>query len=128
MFFNQLAYFSFKFTADNFERFNPLSLVKMRFFCSDVYRALLITLDSRGGRTYVRSSTLINFLCKPQMLNLRYQDFTDFFIKLSEKLPVVLWTVNDVSIYTKYDTIISGIISDSITPAQLKELSHVKIN
>lgn len=108
--------------------FNPLSLIKMRFFCSEVYRALLLTFENRSGPSYVRYSYFINLICKPQMINLRYQDLSDFFIKLSEKLPVVLWTVNDVSIYLKYKNTIRGIISDSITPTQLKELSHVKIN
>lgn len=108
--------------------FNPICLIKMRLFNTSVYRALLLTFE-KGDRDYFfeyffTSSGLLNFLCRPHVLNLRYQDFSKRYYQLAKRIPIVLWTVNDVAFYYKLKSDIHGIISDSITPEDLKEAKN----
>lgn len=100
--------------------FNPFALHKIRIFCPTVYRAILLTLSDEHGNNFFTRSLLLNFLCRPHMLNLRFSDYTEKYRLLAQKVPVVLWTVNDLAFYRAVETEIFGIISDDITPANLK--------
>jgi glycerophosphoryl diester phosphodiesterase len=100
--------------------FNPLTLYRVRRYSPKVYRALLLTFERDHGNNFVIKSRVMNYLCRPHMLNLRYNDFSNRFKKIAKKIPVVLWTVNDVSFFKKHSTEIHGIISDKITPKDLK--------
>lgn len=106
--------------------FNPLSLLKVRLWCPSVYRALLLTLEKGDQDHFLLQSGLLNILCRPHILNLRHQDyFRDYsmrFHQLAKKIPIVLWTVNEAEIYLKIKSEIHGVISDTLTPEDLKEL------
>ncbi|MBY0553540.1 glycerophosphodiester phosphodiesterase [bacterium] len=102
--------------------FNPFTLYKVRRYCPKVYRALLLTFEKNYGNNFVIKSRVLNYMCRPHMLNLRAEDFSRRFVKLAKKIPVVLWTVNDVNVYKKSAANIHGIISDQITPAEFKTI------
>ncbi len=102
--------------------FNPLSLAKVRSFNKKIRRALLLTYEKNYGNNFVIKSLALNYLAVPHMLNLRYQDFLkrkSKFTRLNKKIPVVLWTVNDLDFWKKNKDSIHGIISDEITPDQI---------
>jgi glycerophosphoryl diester phosphodiesterase len=103
--------------------FNPVSLAKVRLLCPKVYRALLLTFEHEPGNTLLVMSTSGNFLCDPHALHLRQEDFEkhkNAFRTLAKKIPVVLWTVNDLKIYENHKDVIYGVISDEITPEAFK--------
>ena len=102
--------------------FNPLSLAKVRFYNSKIFRALLLSYVNEHGNNLFVMSGAGNLLCQPHLLHLRNLDFKKYkehFIKLSEKVPIVLWTVNNLEEYLENKEIIFGVISDEITPNQL---------
>ncbi len=110
--------------------FNPFSLYKIRRLCPAVYRAILLTLGQDHGNNIFTRTLALNFICKPHMLNLRYTDYTDFadrYRKIARKVPLVLWTVNDLGYYKKVESEIFGIISDTITPQDLKRVRDAEI-
>lgn len=103
--------------------FNPISLTKVRFFAPRVYRALLLSFERQHGNNWVVMSGVMNYFCYPQALHLRFQDYLEkksFFKTLARKIPIVLWTVDEVSIYEGNKDFIFGVISDRITPKQFK--------
>lgn len=109
--------------------FNPLALTKVRLFNPKIYRALLLSFENEHGNNWFVMSGVMNYFCYPQALHLRYQDFLQHrmhFKKLSQKIPIVLWTVNDLEIYKENRDLIYGIISDTITPQEIKALSVEK--
>jgi glycerophosphoryl diester phosphodiesterase len=104
--------------------FNPLSLAKVRLFCPRVYRALLLSFEREHGNNFFVMSTGANILCYPHVLHLRELDFKNHvnnFKLLAKKIPLVLWTVNNVKTYEDYKEIIFGVISDEITPEKFKD-------
>ena len=107
--------------------FNPFTLSKIRTFCPTVYRAILLTLSEEHGNNFITRSLVLNFLCRPHMLNLRYSDYTEKYRVLAQKVPVVLWTVNDLAFYRAVQTKVHGIISDEITTANLKAVHDAEI-
>lgn len=108
--------------------FNPFSLYKIRLFCPDVFRAILLTLENDHGNNIFTRSLSLNYLCRPHILNLRYSDYSEKFKELAKTVPVVLWTVNDLSYFKKIAFEIHGIISDVITPEDLKEVDNAEIH
>ncbi len=104
--------------------FNPLSLSKVRLFNPRIYRAMLLSFEQEHGNNWFVMSGVMNYFCYPHALHLRFKDFLahrNYFKKLARKIPIVLWTVNDLEIYKENRDLIYGIISDSITPAEMKE-------
>lgn len=101
--------------------FNPFSLFKIRLFCPQIRRAILLTFEKDHGNNIFTRTLFFNFLCRPHMLNIRYEDFSVRFKKLAKKIPIVLWTVNDLLFYKKNINEIHGIISDTITPDDLAD-------
>jgi glycerophosphoryl diester phosphodiesterase len=104
--------------------FNPLSLAKVRLLDSKIYRALLLSYVNDHGNNLFVMSGIANLLCKPHLLHLRFEDFqrwSEYFAKLSESIPIVLWTVNDINLYNQNSEKIFGIISDEITPKHIKD-------
>lgn len=102
--------------------FNPLSLAKVRFYNSKVYRALLLSYVQEHGNNLFVMSGIGNILCQPHLLHLRnldFQKYKEHFKKIAAKVPIVLWTVNDLNEYLENKDIIYGVISDEITPNQL---------
>lgn len=111
--------------------FNPFSLYKIRMLCPKVYRAILLTLANDHGNNIFTRSLSLNYLCRPHMLNLRFSDFSEFpakYRKLAKIVPLVLWTVNDLGYYKQVESEIHGIISDTITPDELKKESHAEMH
>lgn len=99
--------------------FNPLSLAKVKLLCPTVYRALLLSYERNHGNNIVVMSSVGNYLCHPHVLHIRSEDFIKYannYRSLGKKIPIVLWTVNDLRIYSDQKSIIHGIISDEITP------------
>lgn len=97
--------------------FNPLALVWVRFYEPNVYRALLLTYEVDKDNTWMLQKMILNFLVRPHALHLRYQNWNkSSFFKINEKVPVVLWTCNDLEFYQAIKGDIYGIISDEITP------------
>ena len=71
-------------------------------------------------------SSLGNYFCYPHILHIRTLDFLKYannFKALAKKVPVVLWTVNDLEIYKDKKDIIHGVISDEITTEQFKTVN-----
>jgi glycerophosphoryl diester phosphodiesterase len=99
--------------------FNPLSLFRIKKLDSQIIRALLLTEAVESN--FLLKKMVLNFLCQPDLIHLRFEDFkkTKYF-KLNEKVPVVLWTVNDLEFYESRKHQIHGIISDSIIPEKFK--------
>lgn len=108
--------------------FNPFSLYKIGLFCPTVYRAILLTLGADHGNNFLTRSLLLNFLCRPHMLNLRFSDYSEKYRLIAQKVPVVLWTVNDLAFYRTVENEVFGIISDEITPANLKVVQDAEIH
>lgn len=98
--------------------FNPISLYKIRRYNPRIYRALLLTFEKNHGNNIVVKSGVMNYMCRPHVLHLRYQDYTRHFRRLGRKIPIVLWTVNDAGIYRRLRNEVHGIISDRITPEE----------
>lgn len=96
--------------------FNPLTLYKVRLLCPDVYRALLLSYEKEYGNNIFVTSRMMNTFCQPHMLNLRFTDYSKNFRNLGKKIPITLWTVNEIEIFNKYKNEIHGVISDRITP------------
>ena len=102
--------------------FNPLSLMWVRFFHPSLYRALLLTFEIEKGNSWIIQKMGLNFLARPHVLNLRYQDWSKArFATVLARVPIVLWTCNDLKIYQKNKEDIYGIISDEITPEDFKK-------
>ena len=108
--------------------FNPFTLAKIRIFCPTVYRAILLTRGDDFGNNFFTRSLILNALCSPHMLNLRYSDYSEKYRIIAQKVPVVLWTVNDLAFYRKVESEIFGIISDEITPANLKVARDAEVH
>lgn len=100
--------------------FNFFSLFKVRLFSSIIKRAWLVSLERHSVLQFKIFFWFVKFLSSPDYLNLRCKDFTESVRYLSKYLPVVLWTVNDLEIISINKNFISGIISDKITPEDMK--------
>lgn len=96
--------------------FNPISLYKVRRYNPEIYRALLLSFERNHGNNLVVKSGVMNYMCRPHILHLRYIDYSRHFRALGRKIPIVLWTVNDIEICRNLKGEIHGIISDEITP------------
>lgn len=96
--------------------FNPISLYKVRRYNPGIYRALLLSFERNHGNNIVVKSGVMNYMCRPHILHLRYIDYSKHFRALGRKIPIVLWTVNEIEIYRGLKHEIHGVISDSITP------------
>ncbi len=108
--------------------FNPFSLAYFRGFDSRIFRSLLLTQEKVPGNYFFIRGMMFNILCRPNALHLREEDWQiDFFTEiLQRKIPIVLWTCNDLTNTKKYLAQgISGVISDTITPADLESKSVV---
>ncbi|MBC7419362.1 MAG: glycerophosphodiester phosphodiesterase [Bdellovibrio sp.] len=100
--------------------FNPLSLARFRFFSPQVYRGLIQTFEDYPENNWFVRARVFNLLCRPHALHLRYEDWTAAkYLNLNKKIPVVLWTLNDLGLYSKINNQIAGAISDRITPLDL---------
>lgn len=103
--------------------FNPFSLFKVRILNSNIYRALLFTYENENGNNFIIKSKILNLLAYPDVLNIREKDYLrrkKKYSLLAKKVPIVLWTVNDIEIWRENKSLIHGIISDTITPAEFK--------
>lgn len=96
--------------------FNPMSLFKFRWYCPQIYRALLLTFEKKSDTDFFLRSGILFFISRPHMLNLRYLDYSDYFRFLAKKIPIILWTVNNLTTYHRVKDEIHGVISDTITP------------
>lgn len=102
--------------------FNPFSLFKVRLRLPLIHRALLVTHSEESN--FLLNSMILNIFAKPDLLHLRWNDFDESIESLVKKnIPVVLWTVNDLVDIKKYEGLISGVISDRITPEEFKKVS-----
>ena len=96
--------------------FNPLSLSRIRFLDSSIYRALLLTLEKSPKNRWYLKKMVFNFLCRPHALHLFYQDWCENEAKWEKiKVPVVLWTYNDQTLKLNLKKV-HGIITDQILP------------
>ena len=100
--------------------FNPLSLYRVKNLNPAIYRALLLTYKKEEGNNWFVTSMMANYLCRPHVLHLRFDDCSEKFRNISKEVPIVLWTVNDLAIFEKYRSLVHGVISDEITPGQIK--------
>lgn len=102
--------------------FNPITLTKVKYFSPKIKRALLLTMETRAKNNLLIRTGVLTLFCRPHVLHLRWEDYSGYYRKLSKKIPIVLWTVNDIDFYLKYKTEVHGVISDKITPAMLKNI------
>ncbi len=106
--------------------FNPFSLSYFRKYEVEIYRAFLLSTNSDSSwlTRYLLENFILNFLARPHLLHLDYQNIKlKKYKDLSKKIPVVLWTVNRFEIFKEHQKIISGIISDEITPEMMSRIS-----
>ena len=106
--------------------FNPLSLFYFRKNYPAITRALLLTYNNDHGNNFVVKSQILNFFAFPHFLHLdekywrknKYKKLLDF------KVPVVLWTCNDLDKVEKYfKQGIYGVISDRLTPEEINKIT-----
>lgn len=101
--------------------FNPFTLWRMRRQKSKLRRALLVTHDQESN--WVLNQMLLNFLAAPHVLHLRAEDLNEVVLRqVRKKVPIVLWTVNDVAVVQKNKDKIFGVISDRITPQEFQKI------
>lgn len=99
--------------------FNPFTLFRVRRFDSRVWRALLVTRSEESN--FLLNSMILNLLARPHVLHLRWNDLSQKLIdRIGSKVPVVLWTVNEISDIEEFEGNIFGVISDRITPSEFK--------
>lgn len=104
--------------------FNPLALGRMRLYCKELFRALLLTLEEHPKNRWYFKRMTFNFFAKPHVLNLRHEDWSeDRFEKICDLVPVVLWTYNELEFggnnegrFQGLGKKIHGVISDDLTP------------
>lgn len=106
--------------------FNPMTLYYFRKNYPSITRALLLTCQNEPGNNFVIKSQVLNILAYPHFLHLDERCWRQNKYKklLDLKIPIVLWTCNDikkVEIYFKQG--VYGAISDKITPEQIKDLT-----
>ncbi len=99
--------------------FNPFTLYRSRKFDPNIWRALLVTHGEESN--FLLKSMLLNFLAKPHVLHLRWNDFNlKLKNRFSKNVPVVLWTVNELIDLKNLKGKIHGVISDKITPKEFE--------
>lgn len=100
--------------------FNPFSLFRIRLWQPRVFRALLVTHEQESN--FLLNHFVFNILALPHVLHLRWNDLSQKIVRQTgEKVPIVLWTVNDISIAIENKKYIFGVISDQITPQSFME-------
>jgi glycerophosphoryl diester phosphodiesterase len=102
--------------------FNPVSLVHFKKMDPEIFRSLLLSFEKEHGNNFFIKNMTFNFLAQPNALHLREADWAPkkFDKLLKQKVPIVLWTCNDLEKSKKYFSEgISGLISDEITPDQI---------
>lgn len=102
--------------------FNFMSLLKMRLFSPQIKRAWLVSLEKHSEKQFQLFYHVVKVISAPNCLNLRYQDLSESIKKISMKLPIVLWTVNDLEVFYQNKNFVRGIISDTILPQDLKSI------
>lgn len=101
--------------------FNPLTLFRMRRYQPNLRRALLLTHSDESN--LIANQLWLNFLAAPHVLHLRWNDLDEkTFRQVGGKVPIVLWTVNDVGLIQKNK--IFGVISDRITPQEFAKIEQ----
>jgi glycerophosphoryl diester phosphodiesterase len=102
--------------------FNPITLAYMNSFDKNIFRSLLLSNERGYGNNFLIKNMTFNFLAQPHALHLREKDWDKKIFKklLEKKVPIVLWTCNDINKVRNYlEDGVSGIISDQIRPEQL---------
>ncbi len=102
--------------------FNPLTLFYFRIKNNLIMRALLLTYANEHGNNFFVKSQILNILAKPQFLHLNEKDWKlkKYIHLLNYKIPIILWTCNNLDASKKYfNQGVYGIISDSIRPSEL---------
>jgi glycerophosphoryl diester phosphodiesterase len=103
--------------------FNPFSLFRFKRYDSSIYRAFLLSTESETGALtqFLLKKFTFNILSRPHLLHLRWEDFKlAQFRRVASQVPVILWTVNNLKEIESFGQEISGVISDRITPEELK--------
>lgn len=103
--------------------FNPLVLAYIRVKSPLILRSLLLTYENENWNNRVLKSQILNFLAQPHFLHLDERSWNQKKFKpfLDLKIPIVLWTCNDLdSVKTYFEQGIYGIISDRIQPKDLQ--------
>ena len=102
--------------------FNPMSLAYMNTFDPTIFRSLLLSNEKGYGNNFFIKNMTLNFLARPNALHLRDRDWNQkIFSKfLEKKIPIVLWTCNDLAaVETYFKEGVTGVISDKIKPSDL---------
>ncbi len=106
--------------------FNPISLAHFYKMDATIFRSLLLSNEKEHGNNFFIKNMTLNFLAKPNALHLRKEDWSlQVFRKILKfNIPIVLWTCNDIlNVETYFNEGITGLISDTIRPTDLKQLS-----
>ena len=100
--------------------FNPLALARIRFLNNQIFRALLLSLQTAPKNKWYLKKLVFNVLCRPHALHLSFDSWSEArWGSLNNDIPVVLWTYNgDLKDLKGFN--IHGIISDQITPQDFK--------
>ncbi len=103
--------------------FNPISLAHFCKMDATIFRSLLLSNEKEHGNNFFIKNMTLNFLAKPNALHLRKEDWSSQIFRkiLKLKIPIVLWTCNEISDAKVYFSEgVSGLISDTIQPVDLK--------
>lgn len=105
--------------------FNPVSLAYFNFFDSTIFRSLLLTFEKNESNNVFIQAMALNFIARPNALHLCKEDWDRnlFQAILDRKIPIVLWTCNNVfELKNYFNEGINGIISDEITPSEIMSI------
>jgi glycerophosphoryl diester phosphodiesterase len=97
--------------------FNPFSLLKIKVLNAKIRRALLVTHEFSLEVNFFIQTNIFQFLVRPDAIHLRIDDYLkyqNYYNKVQNQYPVVLWTVNDVSLIDLNN--VHGLISDRVKP------------
>lgn len=104
--------------------FNPISLAYFHAFDSEIFRSLLLSFEKEHGNNIFIKNMTLNVLAQPNALHLRQDDWNPKKFKklLEQKIPIVLWTCNDIKPVIQFmNEGITGIISDMILPTDIAD-------
>lgn len=96
--------------------FNPLSVRWFKKHRKNYIRGLLVDNKWSNKKEIISSSMILKFLCKPDFLSCKYSIINKRRVKkMSNKIPVLGWTIKNKANYNKYKDKFYNLICENIS-------------